>query len=118
MCADFIGRDGFTPAELLQVAGDLVEWVEGRVAYLAVGLTSVSVHVTTQADAEHLARLLSLGTVTDLPPDESGHGFMVWTSEPGYEPRYAVHCSGDLVRPVRAFPSTEPWWGFDGAEAA
>ncbi|MGF0115457.1 hypothetical protein ACQFYA_03910 [Promicromonospora sp. Marseille-Q5078] len=115
---------GLAPAELLQVAGDLIEWVGGRVAYLALGRTTVSVHVDCQADAEHLARLLSLGEVTDYPPEEHARGFTVWSSMPGVEPRFAVHYGGDLVCPVRAFPPTEPWWhdleaGFDdGVEAA
>jgi len=114
---------GLAPAELLQVAGDLVEWVGGRVGYLALGRTCVSVHVDSKADAEHLARLLSLGEVTEYPPEDHARGFTVWSSMSGVEPRFAVHYSGELVRPVRAFPPTEPWWGdldrpSDGAEAA
>ncbi|MCZ2260984.1 hypothetical protein [Isoptericola sp. QY 916] len=115
---------GLAPAELLQVAGDLVEWVGGRVGYLALGRTCVSVHVDSQADAEHLARLLSLGEVTEYPPEEHAQGFTVWSSMSGVEPRFAVHYSGELVRPVRVFPPVEPWWDepddrpSDGAEAA
>ncbi|PFG44565.1 hypothetical protein ATJ88_3293 [Isoptericola jiangsuensis] len=113
---------GFAPVELLQVAGDLVDWVDGRFTYLALSRTAISVHVDAQADAEHLARLLCLGDVTDYPPEDHARGFTVWSSPAGATPAFAVCCAADLTRPVRSFPAVEPWWddldGSAGTEAA
>jgi len=118
---EVVERSDASIVELLSIAADLVEWVGGRVSYVAVGCSSVGVHVDSQADAEHLARILALGTVTDFPADADGHGFTVWSADGWPGPRFAVHCAAELVRPVRAFPPVEPWWlslGDDGAEAA
>jgi len=98
-------------AELLVIAGDLVEWVGGRIEHLMIGRDSVGVHVSCQRDAEHLARILSLGVVTDFPPEDGSRGFTVWSSGPWAGPRFSVACAAAvLARPVRAFPPCEPWW--------
>ncbi|WP_159795425.1 hypothetical protein [Puerhibacterium puerhi] len=120
LTGEIVERSDASMAELLTIASDLVEWVGGRATYVAIGSNSVGVHVRTQADAELLARLLSLGSVTDYPPDAGSHGFTVWASEWGPGLRISVYCAADLVRPVRAFPPAEPWFDLDddGAEAA
>ena len=110
MSALAVVEDG-SVRELLQIAGDLVEWIDARIDCLTVGRDSVCLHVTSQADAELLARMLSLGIVTEHPDEDGARGFTVWSSGVWDGPRFSVTCAADvLVRPVRAFPPCGPWW--------
>lgn len=98
---------GPTIPELLTMAADVVAMVHGRVDSATVGLGIVSVHVSSQADAEHLAWWLGLGHVVDYEPDGQSPGFAVWTGGAWPEAQFKVFCAGDLVRPLRAFPRRE-----------
>jgi hypothetical protein len=95
---------GPSVTELLTMAADVVAMVHGRVESATVGLGIVSVHVASQADAEHLAWRLGLGHVEDYEPNAHGHGFAVWSGGAWPEAKFKVFCAADLVRPVRAFP--------------
>ncbi|QAY69239.1 hypothetical protein [Xylanimonas protaetiae] len=120
---EIVEREDASIRELMEIACDLVSWVDGRVSSVDVGHNHVGVHVETQDDAERLARMLSLGTVTDFPPEAGSHAFTVWSSNSGPGVQFSVFCLAELVRPVRAFPPAEPWWlgfydGGLGTEAA
>jgi hypothetical protein len=93
--------------ELLTMAADVVGMVDGRVESATVGLGIVSVQVTSQADAEHLAWRLGLGQVEDFEPNGQTRGFAVWTGGAWPEAQFKVFCAGQLVRPLRAFPRAE-----------
>jgi hypothetical protein len=97
---------GPTVEELLTMAADVVAMVDGRVEVVNVGQGTVSVHVTSQSDAEHLAWRLGLGDVAEYEPSEESRGFAVWTGGRWPEPRFTVFCAAELVRPLRAFPRT------------
>lgn len=106
----FPGAGASVPApstgELLTVAADVVAMVKGRASYVTVSDTGlVSVRVEYQADAEHLARLLGLGTVHDFPDSDGHGGFSTWDGESWTGVRFSVMCPlMGQVRPVRAFP--------------
>lgn len=98
---------GPSVTELLTMAADVVAMAHGRVESATVGLGIVSVHVTSQADAEHLAWRLGLGHVEDYEANAHSHGFAVWSGGAWPEAQFKVFCAGDLVRPLRAFPRPE-----------
>lgn len=93
-----------TVAELLAMAADVVAMVDGRVTAVYAAHRQVTVTVTCQADAEHLAWRLGLGTVDGYPPTGEVRGFTVWSGGDRSLTRFEVFCSAELVRPVRAFP--------------
>ncbi|GAB6938178.1 hypothetical protein ACQP60_14535 [Isoptericola variabilis] len=120
---EVVEREYASIRELMEIASDLVSWIDGRISSVDLGHNHVGVHVEAQDDAERLARMLSLGTVTDFPPEAGSPAFSVWTSGVGPGVQFSVYCSGELVRPVRAFPPVESWWhgfydGGVGTEAA
>ncbi|WP_309063297.1 hypothetical protein [Streptomyces sp.] len=92
--------------DLLTIAADVVEMLDdGRVEFVSVSASGqVTVHVSGQGDAEHLAWRLGLGTVTEYAPRDGRRGFTVWSGGDWPAPRFEVFCNGNLVRPVRAFP--------------
>lgn len=98
---------GPSVTELLTMAADVVAMAHGRVASATVGLGIVSVHVTSQADAEYLAWRLGLGHVEDYESNAHSHGFAVWSGGAWPEAQFKVFCAGQLVRPLRAFPRSE-----------
>lgn len=120
---EVVEREDASIGELMEIASDLVAWVDGRVSSIDVGLNHVGVRGESQDDAELLARMLSLGTVTDFPPEAGSRPFTVWSSGSWPGIQFSVFCSAELVRPVRAFPPVEPWWlafhdsGVDGVGA-
>jgi hypothetical protein len=90
--------------DLVAIAADLVEMVEGRAGLVSVSSSGlVTVHVTCQVDAEQLAWRLGLDTVTEYPSRDEGPGFTVWSGGCSPAPRFAVLCDA-VIRPVRAFP--------------
>lgn len=97
--------DGVGPLrDLVTIAADLVEMVDGRAGLVSVSASGlVTVHVTSQGDAEHLAWRLGLDTVTEHPSRDEGPGFTVWSGGCSPAPRFAVFCDA-AMRPVRAFP--------------
>jgi hypothetical protein len=95
---------GPSVTELLTMASDVVAMVNGRVESATVGLGIVSVHVASQADAEHLAWRPGLGQVEDYESNAHSHGFAVWSGGAWPAARFKVFCAGELVRPLRAFP--------------
>jgi len=98
---------GPSVTELLTMAADVVAMVDGRVESATVGLGIVSVHVASQADAEHLAWRLGLGHVEDYESNAHSHGFAVWSGGAWPEAQFKVFCVGELARPLRAFPRPE-----------
>lgn len=92
--------------DLLTIAADVVSMLDdGRVEFVSVSSSGqLTVHVTGQGDAEHLAWRLGLGTVTEYAPGDGQRGFTVWSGGDRPAPRFDVFCDADLVRPVRAFP--------------
>ncbi len=90
----------------LTIAADVAAMLDdARVQFVSVSSSGqVTVHVTGQGDAEHLAWRLGLGTVTEYAPRDGRRGFTVWSGGDWPAPRFDVFCDGDLVRPVRAFP--------------
>ena len=95
---------GPTVAELLMMAADIVAMVEGRADWVCLGGGRVSVHVGRQADAEYLAWRLGLGDVADYEPIGPSPALAVWSGGERPEPGFKIFCTGELVRPVRAFP--------------
>jgi hypothetical protein len=90
--------------DLVTIAADLVEMVDGRAGLVSVSSSGlVTVHVTCQQDAEHLAWRLGLDTVTEYPSRDECPGFTVWSGGCSPAPRFAVFCDA-VMRPVRAFP--------------
>ncbi|QAY69736.1 hypothetical protein [Xylanimonas protaetiae] len=96
-----------TMRELLEIVGDIVNWVDGRVEAVHISLTALSFHVTTQADAEYLARRLRLGHVSDFPSTFERGAFTLWWGAEWPCPLFQVFCGGEMVRPVRAFPDSD-----------
>ncbi|MCL1871381.1 MAG: hypothetical protein FWF90_13340 [Promicromonosporaceae bacterium] len=96
--------DGFgTIREVLEIAGDVVGEVDGRVDGLYLTTRSLSVHVSTQDDAERLAKLLVLGDVRAFEATDDRSGFTVWSGGDIPAPHFQVLCTGPLTRPVRAY---------------
>jgi len=95
---------GPTVAELLTMAADVVAMVHGRADWVCLGGGLVSVHVDRQADAEYLAWRLGLGDVADYEPISPSAALVVWSGGEWPEPGFKIFCTGELVRPVRAFP--------------
>ncbi|MGY4645026.1 hypothetical protein [Cellulomonas sp. URHB0016] len=93
--------------ELLTMASDVVAMVDGHVRSTDVGHGIVSVHVTCQAAAEYLAWRLALDHVTTYEATRTCHGFAVWSGGSWPEAEFKVFCRGDLVPPLRTFPSLE-----------
>lgn len=90
--------------DLVTIAADLVEMVDGRAGLVSVSSSGlVTVHVTCQQVAEHLAWRLGLDTVTEYSPRDERPGFTVWSGGCSPAPRFAVFCDA-VIRPVRAFP--------------
>jgi hypothetical protein len=101
---DLTAEDVGPLRDLVTIASDVVEMVEGRAGLVSVASCGlVTVHVTCQQDAEHLAWRLGLDTVTEYPSRDEGPGFTVWSGGCSPAPRFAVLCDA-VVRPVRAFP--------------
>jgi hypothetical protein len=101
---DLTGDEVGPLRDLVTIAADLVEMVEGRAGLVSVSSFGlVTVQVTCQQDAEHLAWRLGLDTVTEYPSADECPGFTVWSGGCSPAPRFAVFCD-DVIRPVRAFP--------------
>lgn len=92
--------------DLLTIAADVMAMLDDdRVQMVSVFSSGqVTVSVTGQGDAEHLAWRLGLGTVTEYAPRDGRPGFTVWSGGDWPAPRFDVFCDAELVRPVRAFP--------------
>ncbi|MFE7407160.1 hypothetical protein [Isoptericola sp. NPDC057559] len=101
------GEIGPTVPELLAMATDIVDMVDGRVIAVEVCGGAVSVHVASQTAAEYLAWRLGLDQVLGLATAHSDHVFAVWKGGRWPEAQFRVFCDAEPVRPLRVFPRRE-----------